>query len=190
MRSTSVAYVLLDAVLQHVAVQENQLAGEDNQALRGVAVEGLPAAVEQLHQLAGIAAGGSVVQFAGGVEGDAGLGGVRDDEANLGLVGQSHEGGILAVWVQGAANHVDALQRIHGLAVLAALQVDVVQAVLAVEPFCHTALDRLYDNDRTVEVGLLVHVPDNPINERAEEVSFAKLNHFFGHHALRRELFV
>ena len=82
--------VLADAVLQHVTVEEDKLAGEDDEALGGVAIEGLIAAVEQLYELAGIGAGGLVVELAGGVEGDAGLGSVRDDETHLRLVGQSH----------------------------------------------------------------------------------------------------
>lgn len=62
-----------------------------------------------------------------------------------------------------------------------------VEAVLTVEPVNHTALDRLYNNYTTVEVGLLVHVPDDPINKCAEEVTFAKLDNLFRHHALRSE---
>ena len=182
--------VLIDAILQHVTVQENKLTGEDDESLRGVTVESLPAAVQQLHQLTGIRTGGFVLQLAGGVKSDTCFGGVRNHEANLRLVSQSHEGIILGVGVQCAADNVDALQGVHGLTVLAALQVDVVQAVLTVQPLYHTLVDRLYDNDTTIEVGLLVHVPDNPIYECTEEVSLTKLNHLFRHHALRSEVFV
>jgi len=182
--------VLIDAVLQHVAVQEDELAGEDDEALRGVAVKGLIAAIEQLHELAGIGTGGSVLQLAGRIEGDAGLGGVGDDEADLGLVGQRQEGSILRVGVQRAADDVDTLEGVDGLAVLATLQVNVVETVLGVEPVDHTVLDGLYDDDRSVEVGLLVHVPDNPINECAEEVSLAELDDLLGHHTLRSKLLV
>ncbi len=173
-----------------MAVQEDEFTGEDDEALRGVAVEGLVAAVEQLYQFAGVAAGGSVIQFAGGVEGNAGLGGVRNDEANLWLVGQCHVGLVLSVGVQTAADDVDTLQRVDGLAVLTTLQVHVVQAVLTIQPLNHTLSQRLYDDDRTIEVSLLVHVPDNPINKGAQEISFTELNNFLGHHALRREVFV
>jgi hypothetical protein len=65
-----------------------------------------------------------------------------------------------------------------------------VEAVLAVEPFNHTLCQGLNYNYRTIEIGLLVHVPDNPINESAQEVSFAKLNNFLRHHALWSEMFV
>ena len=182
--------VLLDAVLQYVTVQEYELAGEDNQALGGITVEGLVAAIEQLHELARIAAGRSIFELARRVEGDTGLCGVGDDEANLGLVSQGHEGSVLRIGVQGAADDVDALQGVHGLAILTSLQVDVVQAVLTVEPLGHTSFNRLDDDYRTVEVGLLVHVPDNPIYERAKEVTLSELNHLLGHYALRCKLLV
>ena len=65
-----------------------------------------------------------------------------------------------------------------------------VEAVLAVEPVNHTALDGLNHNHRTVEVGLLVHVPYNPVNESTEEVTLTKLNDFLWHHALRSRALV
>ena len=92
-----------------MTVQEDQLTGEDDQSLRGIAVEGLVATIQQLYQLTGVAAGGSILQFAAGVECDTGLRGVRDHEADLGLVGQRHEGGILSIGVQRAADHIDTL---------------------------------------------------------------------------------
>ena len=173
-----------------MAVQEYQLAGEDDEPLRHVAVKRLVASVQQLHQFAGITAGGRILQFATGVEGDARLGGVRYHEAHLRLVGQRHEGRVLRVGVQCAAYHVYALYRVHGLTVLAALQVDVVQAVLPVQHVHHTLLDGLHHHHRAVEVSLLVHVPDNPIHKCAQEVTLAELYHLFRHHALRSELFV
>ena len=65
-----------------------------------------------------------------------------------------------------------------------------IQAVLTVEPVYHAFFDRLNDNYRAVEVCLLVHVVNNPINKRTEEVSFTKLNDFFRHYALGRSPFV
>ena len=65
-----------------------------------------------------------------------------------------------------------------------------IQAVLCIEPVNHTTLDGLYYNNATVEVGLLVHVPDNPINKSTEEIALTKLNNLFRHNALRRKLFV
>ena len=65
-----------------------------------------------------------------------------------------------------------------------------VETVLCVEPVNHTFLDGLHNDNRTVEVSLLVHVPDNPIYECAEEVAFSELNNLFRHYALWSELFV
>ena len=173
-----------------MTVQEDQLTGEDDQSLCGVAVEGLITTVQQLYQLARIRAGGRILEFACGVEGDTSLRRVRDHEADLRLICQCHEGSVLRIGVQRTADDVDALQRVHGLAVLTTLQVHVIEAVLGIEPVHHTFFNRLYDDNATVEVSLLVHIPDNPIYECAEEVTFTELNHLFRHHALRSKLFV
>ena len=172
--------VLINALLQVVSVQEDQLARHDDKTLRLVALEGLEAAVEQLGQLAWIGRGRRVGKLAIRVESNAGFGRVGDDEADFRLVGQGHEGGVLRIGVQGAADAVYARQGVHSLAVQASLQIDVIEAVLAVEPFYHTLLDGLHDYDTAVEVGLLVHVVDDPVYKRAEEVTFAKLDDSFG----------
>ena len=65
-----------------------------------------------------------------------------------------------------------------------------IEAVLGIEPIHHTSFYRLHYDNRTVEIGLLVHIPDNPIYECTEEVAFSELNNLFRHNALRRELFV
>lgn len=168
-----------------VAVEEDELAGHQDESLRGVAAEGLVATEQQLRQLAGIAAGGFVVELAGGVEGDASLGGVADDEADLGLVGKGHEGLVLGVEVQRAADDVDAVEAVDDLAVQLALQVHVVEAVLAVQPVHHALLDGLYHDHAGVEVGATVHVPDDPVNKAAQKVAFAELDDSLGCTALR-----
>jgi hypothetical protein len=66
----------------------------------------------------------------------------------------------------------------------------VIEAVLAIEPLYHTTLDRLNNNNRSVEVSLLVHIPDNPIYECTEEVTFTKLDDYLRSHALWRGLLV
>ena len=97
---------------------------------------------------------------------------------------------MLSIGIQGTTDHVDTLQRVHGLAVLTSLQVHVVQTVLGVEAVHHTFLYRLHHNDRAVEVGFLIHIPDDPIHESPKEIAFSELNDLFWHHALRRKLFV
>ena len=56
--------LLINAILEHVAVQENQLAREDNQSLGLVAVESLITTVQQLNQLTWVAACRCILEFA------------------------------------------------------------------------------------------------------------------------------
>ena len=65
-----------------------------------------------------------------------------------------------------------------------------IEAVLTVQPINHTASQWLNYNDRTVEVGLLVHVPYNPVNECTQEVTLAKLDDFLWRYALRSSALV
>ena len=173
-----------------MAVEEDKLTGEDDEALGGIAVEGLIAAIEQLYQFAGIRSCRLVLQLAFGVESNAGLCCVGNHKAHLWLLGKSHVGIKLCIGVHTATDNVDALQRVHWLAVLTTLQVHVIQAVLTVQPVNHTTVQGLDNDYRTIEIGLLVHVPDNPINERTEEITLTELNHLFRHYALRSEVFV
>ena len=176
--------ILIDALLQVMAVEENQFARHDDETLGGVALKGLIAAVEQLHEFAGITAGGSVAQLARGVEGNACLSGVGDDKAYLRLVGQCLIGPELGIGVQRARDDIDALQCVHGLTVLAALQVDMIETVLTVEPVHHTAFDGLHHHYAAIEISSLVHLPYYPVYESTEEISFTKLDDFLWHHAL------
>ena len=104
-----------------MTVQEDQFTGEDDQSLGGVAIEGLETTVEQLYQLAGIAAGWGIFELAGRIEGDTGLGGIGNHESDLWLVSQCHEGCVLCIGIQGTADDIDTLKCVHGLAVLATL---------------------------------------------------------------------
>ena len=62
--------------------------GKNDEAFVGGTVEILETVVEQLGELAGVGFGWSVVQFAVGVEGDTGFGGVGNDEAHVRVFGQ------------------------------------------------------------------------------------------------------
>ncbi len=55
-----------------------------------------------------------------------------------------------------------------------------VEAVLRQQTFDVAAATGLDDDDITIEIGLLIHVGDNPIGETTEEVAFAKLNDAIG----------
>ena len=136
--------VFLYAFFQFLSVQEDKLAGEDDQSLVGSALEVLPAVVQELDQLAGVGGGGGIVKPAGGVEGDAGLGRVGDYEAYLRLLGQFHICVEVAVRVDAAADDVYHLYGVHLPALIDALKVQVVESVLLVEHVHHAFLNGLY----------------------------------------------
>ena len=177
--------ILADAVFQMVTVQENQLARHKDQTFLRIAVECFVATEEQLNELARISRCRGIREFAGIIKRDSGLGGVRNHETDLRLVGKSHEGCVLAVRIQRTADHVNTLERVDCLAIQTALQIHVIEAVLTVEPLHHSFVNRLNNYYRTVEVRLCVHVPYDPVNKCAKEVTLAKLNDFLRHHALR-----
>ena len=158
-----------------MAVLEDELAGEDDESLRRIAIEGTEAVVKQLGELGGLGGGRCVVQATCRVKGDAGLCSVGDDEADVRLCSQGQEGIVVCVGVHCAADAIDELQRVHGLAVNEALQVDMIETVLRLQTICHALCDGLDDDDRSIEIGALVHLPHNPIDECAKKVAFAKL---------------
>lgn len=163
-----------------VTIEEDELAREDDETALRIAMEGLEATVEQLGELAGERGGGGVGETTGRVEGDAGLGGVGDDETDLWLFGQRHEGVVLGVGVEGTADDVDTLEKIDGLASLTSLEVDMIETILRVEAFGRATRSGGDDDDGGVEGGLLVHVPDDPVDKATKEVAFAELDDFFG----------
>ena len=101
--------ILIDAILQHMAIEEDQLTREDDQALGRITVERLETTIEQLNQFARIRAGGRIFELTAWIEGDTSLSGVRDDETDLWLIGECHEGSVLCVGVECTADHIDTL---------------------------------------------------------------------------------
>ena len=172
--------VLADAFLQVLAVLEDQFARENDEALRLVTLEVLPAMVQELGKLTGIRRGRSVVQLAGGIEGDARLGRIGDDETHLRLFGELQIALEILIGAQAPADDVDQVDAVHGLAVLESLEIQVIQAVLFVKPADHALLDGLHHDDGAVEIGFLVGLPDDPLDECAEEVPFAELDDLLG----------
>ena len=84
--------------------------------------------------------------------------------------------------------HIDKTQ--FDVPFVCTLKVDMIETVLTIQPIYHTASQWLNDNDRTVEVGFLIHIPYNPIYECTEEVTFTKLNDFLWSDALRSSALV
>jgi hypothetical protein len=174
-----------------VTVLEDKLAGHDDEALVGSAVECLVTTIQELGELAGIRSGRTVRELAGVIVGDTGLGGVGDHETHLGLVGQCEECVGLGEGAETAADYVNAGERIDHFAIETALEVHVVEAVLTLEKLHHECVGGTLHNDyRRVEVGLVVHVLDDPVYKRTEEVTFAKLNDSLGSDCLRSGQFV
>jgi hypothetical protein len=173
-----------------VTIEEDQLTWEDDKTLGRITVECLITTIQQLNQFAWIRACRSILELTSRIESDTSLCGVRDYETDLWLICKSHEGCVLSIGVQRTADNIDTLESIYRLTVLTPLKVYVIETILGIEPVNHTLFDRLYNDYRTIEVCLLVHVPDNPIYECAEEVTLTELNNLFRHNALRSELFV
>ena len=138
--------VLIDALLEVVSIEEDELTRHDDESLRLIALESLEATIEQLNELAWIAGCRSIGEFASRVESDTCLSGVGNHETNLWLVSQSEECGVLSVRIERTADAVDAGEGVHLLAIETSLEIDMVEAVLCVEPVNHTTLDRLNNN--------------------------------------------
>ena len=182
--------VLVDTFFQVMSVQENQFARHDDKAFALVALERLETTEQQLGQLARIRRCGGVAELAVRVERDAGFRGVGDNETDFGLVGKRHECRVLRIGIQCAADAVDTREAVYRFTVQTALQVDMVKAVLAVQPFRHSFFDRLNHYNTAVEVGLLVHVVNNPVYKCTKEVTFTELDDSFGSNGLGSRLFV
>jgi hypothetical protein len=102
--------VLLDAVLEVMAIEEDQLARHDDKALLRIALEGLETTIEELGELARIRRSRSIGELACVIECDTSLSGVRDHEANLRLLSKSHEGCILAIRVKSTADDINTVE--------------------------------------------------------------------------------
>jgi len=168
--------VFLDALIEVVSVEEDEFAWHDDETLGRAAVECLESTIEELGQLSRVGGGWFVRKFARVVERDARFGRVGDDETDFRLVGESHERLVLRVRVECAADDIHTVDGVDDFTVNATLEVEVVETILTIEPVNHALVNRLNDYDRGVKVGFLVHVPDNPIDKRTKEVTFAELN--------------
>ena len=96
---------------------------------------------------------------------------------------QSHESLMLCVGVEGTADGINTCQRVDWLTIFFSLQIQVIEAILSVEPVNHAVFNRLNYNDRSVEVCLLIHVEDNPVNKGTEKITFSKLDDSLRHSA-------
>jgi hypothetical protein len=177
--------VVVAALLQLLAVVVDQLAAQDHQALVGSAVEGLVALIQHTGQLCREAVGGHLVEraVALGVS-NAGLGGVGYNGLQLFGAGQSQHFVPLAVHIGAhTVGHAgDHALGIDLLALLAAAQVQGVQALLLVDPVRHLGevANGLHQLDLAVVASLLIGDIIEIIHESTQEVAFAELHDLDG----------
>ena len=138
--------------------------------------------VQHLSQLAGEAGRGNILQLAGGVVDDAGLGGVGNDDLEIVAGGDLHHltEALLLIRVQAAGDAGDNALVIDLLAVFTAAQVEGVQTLLLVDHLGQTRGDGLDQNALAVPVSLFVGKVEPIVNKCAEEVAFAELQDLFG----------
>ena len=175
-----VAHVLVHDAQQLLAVVVDELAGEHDDAR----LTGSPAVVEHLGELGGEARGRHVVGLAGRVVGDAGLGGVGDNDLQVIGDGDLHHGAVvvLAVRVEAAAASADHAGLIDRVAVLLAAHQHGVQVVLGIDAVgkAKGAADGLHHDDLAVPAGSLVAHVKEAIDKGAQEIALAKLQDLLG----------
>ena len=167
--------VLLYTFFQFIAVVVDQLAGQDDKALKSE----LPALIEQQSKLCGEAGGRSIVRFAGRIISNAGLRGIGSDKTKLRIFGAGEVFLKLLGDIQAAGNTGDDAPALHSFPVLPAAQKQRIQPVLWGETGVEAGGGGLRQHNFCVEPGLLVHNVNEIINKGAQEVSFSKLQHAF-----------
>ena len=158
----------------------DELAGEHDDTR----LAGSPAGVEDLDQLSGEARGRHVVGLAGRVVGDAGLGGVGDDDLQVIGDGDLHHGAVvvLTVRVEAAAASADHAGLIDRVAVLLAAHQHGVQVVLGIDAVgkAKGAADGLHHDNLAVPAGCLVAHVKEAVDKGAQEIALAKLQNLLG----------
>lgn len=164
--------ILIDALLEVVTVQEDQLTWHQDHTLGWVALEELVAVEQELNQLAWIRSCRSICKLARVIECDTSLCSVRDDETHLWLLSQSHESLVLRIWIQCTADNVDTLQCVDSLAVLLTLKVYVIEAesfhLWVIEKAENMTVEQMQEEFPAHKAGLHVLITDNekPYHER------------------------
>ena len=155
------------------------LSSQNDEALALVALEILIAVVKQLREFSRVGRSRRIIKLAGRIESDAGFRRVGDDETHLALFGELEIGLEIGVRIEAAAHDIDKIDAVHGGTVEQALKVEMVEAILLVEPLDHTFLDGLHHDDGCVEVSFLVGLPYYPLDESAKEVTLTELDDLF-----------
>ena len=161
-------------------VQENQFAREDNQPFAPVTLKCLITMIKQLGQFARIRGSRSVFQTTSRIERDTRLRRIGNDEAHLRLFRQLQKGIKLRIRIQRPTDDVDARQAVYLLSFVQPLQINMIQAILCLQPVDHPMLNGLNNDHATIKFHLVIHLLNNPIDKRPQKIPFAKLDDTFG----------
>jgi len=169
--------ILEDAVLEIGSVFVDEFAGEEVQTF----FTGCKTFIKKTCDFCRI----GVLALTGGVrfffEFDSGFGGVGEDEPDI-FTAESADGfEPLMIGVQAAFDTFDDFFIFHDFAVFDTAEDKGVKTFLSVDHIAHSLFEGLNDLDHSVEFSLFVHGVDHPVDECAEEVTFAELNDFYGH---------
>ena len=161
-----------DAVTQRRTVLVDELAGDEHQPL-------LPR-LEPLEEQAGELGRIGDLRFAGGVGFrlvfDARLGGVREDQLQIGRDGALDDRLPVAVGLETPLDAGDDALVFGWGAVLHAAEDQRVEPVLRVDEVGGALRQRLNQLDHSVELARFVGLVDHPVDEGAQEVAFAELH--------------
>ena len=174
---TPLVDILVDALLQFLAVVVDQLTGQDQQA----ALAGVVTLQQHLSHLAGEGCGGHIFQLAGRIVDDTGLGGVGNDDFQI--VADSHFHHLTVAFgligIQAAGHAGDNTLVVHLLTVLAATQIQGVQAFLLVDHLSKAGSDGLHQAALAIPAGLLIGQVEPVVHKATQEVAFAELQYLF-----------
>ena len=109
---------------------------------------------------------------------DAGLGRVGNDKAYRRQLRARFDLVPLTRRAENLLDGVVLLDDLHRLPVGDAAQTRVVEASALIQDsgrWCEVVANRLDNADKTVEIGLVVHLLHHPVNEATQEISFAEL---------------
>ena len=180
--------ILVDAFQQFLAVVIDQFAGQHDNAWLACLITG----IQHLSQLSGKRNTGLVIQIASRIVNNTGFGGIGNND--LQIIGNSHlhhlvEAAFL-VRVQAAGHRGNDALIIYLLTILAAAQIQSVQAFLLIDHLCKAGSDglrlaalavpagpRLNRAAFAIPVGLFVCQIEPVVDECPEEVAFTELQY-------------
>ena len=165
---------------QRLAVVINQLAGNDHPTFIRRAGEVAVAFKQQASQFCRIAYRWRIVKTVAGVVADPGLSGIGKHKAHIRIMRQTQQLLIIGIGADFTIYRSNQTRIAHRFALLIqAANNRGIEAVLGAERRRECALNRTHDHHAGIQVGMLVQQIDLPVDKRAQEVAFAKLNDTF-----------